>query len=117
METTAGHLIGLFYMFLLLLQGSLFMTRAHTNRWWTVSLELLVAVHGTLVAVMNSGPGGQWPMFLFGFLGVFVLTQMHGLGLGRSDALGVRRPLRRRGRWPSTRPAASPASTRWCASR
>ena len=83
-ETTSGHLIGLFYIFLLLLQGSLFMTRAHTNRWWTVSLELLVAVHGTLVAVMNSGPGGQWPMFLFGFLGVFVLTQVHGLGLGRT---------------------------------
>ncbi len=84
MEATAGHLIGFFYTFLLLLQGSLFLTRAHTNRWWTVSLELLVAVHGTLVAVMNSGPGGQWPMFLFGFLGVFVLTQMHGLGLGRT---------------------------------
>jgi hypothetical protein len=83
METTAGHLIGFFYTFLLLLQGSLFMTRAHTNRWWTLSLELLVAVHGTVVAVLSSGPGGAWPMFLFGFLGVFVLTQMHGLGLGR----------------------------------
>lgn len=81
MENTSGHLIGLFYMFLLLLQGSLFMTRAHTNRWWTMSLELLVAVHGTLVAIMSSGPDGAWPMFLFGFLGVFVLTQMHGLGL------------------------------------
>ncbi|MGC7094337.1 hypothetical protein ACPZ19_06720 [Amycolatopsis lurida] len=31
---------------------------------------------------MNSGPDGMWPMFLFGFLGVFVVTQMHGLGLG-----------------------------------
>lgn len=84
MEATSGHLIGFFYTFLLLLQGSLFMTRAHTNRWWTLSLELLVAVHGTLVAVMSTGPGGAWPMFLFGFLGVFVLTQMHGLGLSRS---------------------------------
>ncbi|MEU8106681.1 hypothetical protein ACWGH8_37620 [Nonomuraea muscovyensis] len=81
MEATSGHLIGFFYMFLLLLQGSLFLTRAHTARWWTVSLELTVAVHGTLVAVMTSGPDGAWPMFLFGFLGVFVLTQMHGLGL------------------------------------
>ncbi|MFC5829891.1 hypothetical protein [Nonomuraea insulae] len=80
-EATSGHLIGFFYMFLLLLQGSLFLTRAHTNRWWTFTLEATVAVHGTLVAVMTSGPDGMWPMFLFGFLGVFVLTQMHGLGL------------------------------------
>ncbi|MBE1584210.1 hypothetical protein ACFPOI_29505 [Nonomuraea angiospora] len=83
MEATSGHLIGFFYMFLLLLQGSLFLTRAHTNRWWTLTLELAVAVHGTLVAVMTSGPDGAWPMFLFGFLGVFVITQMHGLGLAR----------------------------------
>ncbi|WP_327087198.1 hypothetical protein OIE66_33440 [Nonomuraea sp. NBC_01738] len=83
MEATGGHLIGFFYMFLLLLQGSLFLTRAHTNRWWTFTLELSVAVHGTLVAVMTSGPDGIWPMFLFGFLGVFVITQMHGLGLSR----------------------------------
>ncbi|WP_228004270.1 hypothetical protein [Amycolatopsis sp. YIM 10] len=82
MESTSGHLIGFFYMFLLLFQGSIFFTRAHTNRWWTLTLELMVAVHGTLVAVMNSGPDGMWPMFLFGFLGVFVVTQMHGLGLG-----------------------------------
>lgn len=80
-EGTSGHLIGFFYMFLLLVQGSLFLTRAHTRRWWTFTLEGLVAVHGTLVAVMTSGPDGAWPMFLFGFLGVFVLTQMHGLGL------------------------------------
>ena len=32
---TPGHLVGFFYMFLLLLQGSLFFTRAHRNRWWT----------------------------------------------------------------------------------
>ncbi|MFI6324871.1 hypothetical protein ACIBG8_45620 [Nonomuraea sp. NPDC050556] len=83
-ESTTGHLVGFFYMFLLLLQGSLFLTRAHTNRWWTLTLELTVAVHGTMVAVMTSGPDGMWPMFLFGFLGVFVLTQMHGLGLSRT---------------------------------
>lgn len=83
MESTSGHLIGFFYIFLLLVQGSLFLTRFHTNRVWTVVLELMVAVHGTLVAVMNSGRDGMWPMFLFGFLGVFVLTQMHGLGWSR----------------------------------
>ncbi|WP_197683978.1 hypothetical protein [Allokutzneria albata] len=81
MESTSGHLIGFFYMFLLILQSSLMFTAAHTNRWWTLTLEVLVAVHGTLVAVMNSGPDGMWPMFLFGFVAVFVLTQMHGVGL------------------------------------
>ncbi|MFC7625582.1 hypothetical protein [Microlunatus sp. GCM10028923] len=81
--STSGHLIGFGYLFLLLVQGSLFLTRAHTNRVWTLTLEIMVAVHGTLVAVMNSGPDGIWPMFLFGFLGVFVITQLHGLGLSR----------------------------------
>lgn len=72
---------GPFYLFLLLLQSCLIFTTAHTNRLWTGALELTVAVHGTLVAVMNSGLGGTWPMFLFGFLAVFVITQMHGFGL------------------------------------
>ncbi|WP_329792319.1 hypothetical protein V1227_10520 [Lentzea sp. DG1S-22] len=81
MESSSGHLIGFFYMFLLLVQSSLMFTRAHTNRWWTMTLELMVALHGTLVAVMNSGPNGIWPMFLFGFVAIFVLTQMHGVGL------------------------------------
>ncbi|GHH28018.1 hypothetical protein GCM10017774_01510 [Lentzea cavernae] len=81
MESSSGHLIGFFYMFLLLVQSSLMFTRSHTNRWWTLTLELLVAVHGTLVAVMNSGPNGMWPMFFFGFVAIFVLTQMHGVGL------------------------------------
>ena len=78
MVSTSGHLIGFFYMFLLLLQGSLFYTRIHTNRWWTFTLELLVLVHGTLVAVMQGN--GLWPMFFFGFAGILVVTQMHGLG-------------------------------------
>lgn len=81
MESSSGHLIGFFYMFLLLAQSSLMFTTSHTNRWWTLTLELLVAVHGTLVAVMNSGPNGMWPMFFFGFVAIFVLTQMHGVGL------------------------------------
>ena len=70
-------------MFQLLVQGSLFFTRSHVNRWWTLTLELSVVVHGTLVAVLSSGPHGLWPMFLFGFLAVFVITQMHGVGLSR----------------------------------
>ena len=79
MVNTNGHLIGFFYMFLLLLQGSLFFTRIHVNRWWTLTQEILVAVHGTLVAVYQGN--NLWPMFFFGFAGIFVSTQMHGLGL------------------------------------
>ncbi len=81
MEATWGHLLGTFYTALLMLQGSLFFTRVHTNRWWTLALETLVIVHGTMVAVQQKN--GLWPMFLFGFASVFILTQMHGLGLPR----------------------------------
>lgn len=81
MENSLGHLIGFLYMFLLMLQGSLFFTRIHINRWWTLTLEVLVLVHGTLVAVMQGN--GLWPMFAFGFGGIFVITQMHGIGLSR----------------------------------
>ena len=60
----------------------LFLTRAHVNRWWTLVLEMAVLAHGTLVAI-NQGEG-MWPMFAFGFGGIFVITQMHGLGWSRS---------------------------------
>ncbi len=79
MEPTSGHLIGFLYMFLLLVQGSLFFARVHTNRIWTVVLEATVLVHGTLVALMQGN--GIWPMFAFGFGGIFVITQMHGINL------------------------------------
>ncbi|MCJ7714929.1 MAG: hypothetical protein MUO54_00205 [Anaerolineales bacterium] len=76
---TSGHLAGFLYMFLLLLQGSLFFTRIHVNRWWKLFQEVAVLVHGTLVAVMQGND--MWPMFAFGFGGVLVITQMHGLKL------------------------------------
>lgn len=79
MENTSGHLIGFLYMFLLMLQGSLFLTRIHINRWWMVVQEVTVLFHGTLVAIYQGN--GIWPMFAFGFAGIFVITQMHGLGL------------------------------------
>ncbi len=81
METTWGHLLGFFYTFLLMLQGAFVFTRVHTNKWWTTTLEVSVLVHGVTVALV----AGQefWPMFFFGFAGMFVVTQMHGLGLSR----------------------------------
>jgi hypothetical protein len=81
MVNTDGHLIGFFYMFFLMLQGSLFLTRVHVNRYWMVTQELLVLVHGTLVAVQQGGT--LWPMFFFGFAGIFVITQVWGLGWPR----------------------------------
>jgi hypothetical protein len=80
MEDTWGHLFGFFYMFLLMLQGSLFFTRAHVNPRWTVVLEVTFAVHGGMVAYLA---GQGWQMFLLGGLAMFVITQMHGLGLSR----------------------------------
>ncbi|MCJ7659904.1 MAG: hypothetical protein MUO67_12200 [Anaerolineales bacterium] len=87
MVSTPGHLFGFLYMFLLLLQGSLFFTRIHVNKWWTLVQELTVLFHGTMVAVMQGN--NLWPMFAFGFAGMFVITQMHGLGLSRSVRLTI----------------------------
>lgn len=80
-EATSGHLIGFFYTLLLMLQGSLFFTRIHTNKWWTLTLEMLVIAHGTLVALMQNQ--SFWTTFFFGFTGLFIITQMHGLGWSR----------------------------------
>lgn len=81
MEATSGHLIGFFYTLLLMLQASLMFTRVHRNRYWTFALEFLVLAHGTLVAVMQAN--GMWPMFFFGFAGILIVTQLHGIGLPR----------------------------------
>ena len=81
MVGTPGHLVGFFYMFLLMLQGSLFLTRIHVNKWWTLTQEVTVLFHGTLVAVFQGAD--IWQMFAFGFAAMFVVTQMHGLNLSR----------------------------------
>ena len=85
--STTGHLWGFFYTMLLLVQSSLFFTRAHLNRYWTFALEATVLIHGALVAVGQGG--GLWPMFAFGFGGLIVMTQMHGLGLSRWTRAGI----------------------------
>jgi hypothetical protein len=79
MVATSAHLTGFLYMFLLMLQGSLFFTRIHLNRWWTTLLEVSVAVHGTVV-VAQMGSDAVWA-FGLGFFTLFVVTQMHGLTL------------------------------------
>ena len=89
-ETTPGHLMGFFYMLMLFLQGSLFFTRFHVNRWWTVWLEFFAVIHGTTVAyaaIQQSGT--QWSNFLFGGLFVFLITQMHGVKFQRWHKLAI----------------------------
>jgi hypothetical protein len=94
-ETTTGHLAGFAYMFLLLLQSSLFFTRFHVNRVWTMTLETIFVVHGALVAAFILSPGQDqiWSQFLFGGLAIFLITQLHGLGLGMRGKLFVAAPI------------------------
>ena len=81
MVSTPGHLMGFFYMFLLMLQSSLFLTRLHVNKFWTIVQEVTVLFHGTLVAIYQAN--NLWRMFAFGFGAMFIITQMHGLNLSR----------------------------------
>jgi hypothetical protein len=81
MEASVGHLMGTFYTCMIMLQGSLIFTRAHVNKYWTGTLEFFVVIHGTIVALMQGN--GQWGQFFFGFFAMFVITQMHGLGLSK----------------------------------
>ncbi len=82
METSYGHIAGFLYTFFLFLQASFIFTRVHSNRIWTFVLEISVLIHGVIVALV----AGQefWTMFAFGFLFLLVVTQMHGLGIGRT---------------------------------
>ncbi len=76
---TTGHLIGFFYMFLLFIQMSMIYTPVHMNKYWMFTLEVLVLFHGTLVAIGQQN--NMWPMFLFGFATMAVVTQIYGLNL------------------------------------
>ena len=79
-ETTLGHLMGTLYVLLLLLQGSLFYTRNHLNRWWTLTLETLVILHAVLVALVASHQGIEVAArFFFAFSAIFLVTQMYGV--------------------------------------
>lgn len=79
MVPTWGHLLGFLQVMLVMLQGSLVFTKMHLNRKWIFLNEILVLPHAALVAI-NQG-GGLVFMFLFGFGTIFIVTQMHGLGL------------------------------------
>ena len=79
MAPTWGHLIGFVHVILVMAQGSLMFLRVHLNKRWMFLLEILVLPHAFQVA-LNQG-SDIWPMFFFGFAAIFLVTQMHGLGL------------------------------------
>lgn len=79
MEGTAAHLVGFFYVFLLMIQMAFAYTKIHNHFIWTFILEILVLIHGTTVAIMQGN--GMWPMFLTGFAVIFITTQLYGLRL------------------------------------
>jgi hypothetical protein len=68
---------GFLYMFFLFIQVSFAATFIHYSVPWITLLEVFVAAHGTVVAILNGQ--SAWPMFLFGFLFLFVATQLFGL--------------------------------------
>ncbi|TFG60193.1 MAG: hypothetical protein E4H36_12480 [Spirochaetales bacterium] len=81
MEGNYGLLIGFAYMFLLFIQMSMFNTRYHVSVPWITLLEVFVGFHGPLIAIMKKQD--SWPMFFFGFMIMFLGTQIHGLKLKR----------------------------------
>lgn len=84
METNWGHLMGFFYMFLLMLQGSLFFTAFHLERRWTTFLEVFVLFHAIVIAYLSPKQSlSAVAMFGFGFLTMFVVTQIYGLKLSK----------------------------------
>ena len=87
MEGTLGHLIGFFYLFMLMTQISLAKTSWHTNLRWITFLEVFVAGHGAVVA-LEAG-NGMWPMFFFGFMLMFIVTQMYGVIKNRIAIAGI----------------------------
>ena len=87
MEGTWGHLLGFFYLFMLMTQLSLARTGWHTRIGWVTFLEAFVAIHGAVVA-MQAG-NGMWPMFFFGFLMMFVVTQMFGVVTHKVARAGI----------------------------
>lgn len=78
-----AHVIGFFYMFLLFGEIALTRTSVHMNKYWTTALEVMVLVHGTTVALLTQD-STLWTMFFSGFLTIFVVTQLYGLGLSKT---------------------------------
>ncbi|QPC84235.1 hypothetical protein G4Y79_07640 [Phototrophicus methaneseepsis] len=79
MVFTWGHLVGFLHVMLVMVQGSLMFTRMHLNRKWILILELLVLPHSAIIAMTQANSLAY--MFVFGFMSIFIVTQMHTLRL------------------------------------
>lgn len=79
MENTMFHIVGFVYMYLLFIQMSFARTKLHQNKYFNVTLEVMVLFHGTSVALFSGN--APWSMFLFGFATIFFITQIYGLKL------------------------------------
>ncbi|XP_063963388.1 uncharacterized protein LOC129273708 [Lytechinus pictus] len=85
MENTIGHVMGFVHTWMFLLQGSLMFTKVHLNRYWRFLLEAWVIIHGTVVAWQTGNYlPSLYPMFMFGFLWLLVMTQLFGLPFWQS---------------------------------
>ena len=80
-DGTDGYIVTI-EMFFSLVVGSLVFTKFHLNRYWRFILETWVIIHSGVVAVQgtdidpNSEKLSLWPMFIFGFATVTILTQV-----------------------------------------
>ncbi|GIV86535.1 MAG: hypothetical protein KatS3mg054_0564 [Chloroflexus sp.] len=75
------HYTGLFHTLLLFVQSALIYTKAHRDPRWTLALELMVLPHAVVSTLYKRS--GLGAMFTFSLLAMFVINQMHGLGLSQ----------------------------------
>jgi len=75
------HYTGLFHTLLLFVQSGLIYTKAHRDPRWTLALELMVLPHAVISTLYKRS--GLGAMFTFSLLAMFVVNQMHGLGLSK----------------------------------
>lgn len=78
MEGYFGHLFGIFHVLILMLQGSLMFTNAHLHRTWRMVLEAWVFLHASVISTQTLF-SNSWPVFVFGFGAIFVISQLPGL--------------------------------------
>ena len=64
-------------LFLLFIQMGMVNTELHVNRYWLALLEVFIAAH--LIIIISQLKKDVWPVFLFGFLIVFIFTQLHAV--------------------------------------
>ncbi len=81
MENTPWHIVGFIYMYLLFIQMSFARTKLHYNKYYNLTLEVMVLFHGTSVALFSGN--APWTMFFFGFALIFFVTQIYGIGLSK----------------------------------